>query len=34
MIEPMKPKLTLHQAELQDGDIVTIQRVIAEQEYV
>ncbi|KAF2663246.1 cysteine proteinase [Microthyrium microscopicum] len=32
MIEPMKPKLTLHQAELQDGDILTVQRVISESE--
>lgn len=32
MIEPMKPKITLQQAELQDGDIVTVQRALTEQE--
>ncbi|KZF20341.1 ubiquitin thiolesterase [Xylona heveae TC161] len=32
MIEPMKPKSTLHQAELQDGDIVCFQRSLSEKE--
>ena len=32
MIEPMKPKSTLHQAEIQDGDIVCFQRVLSEKE--
>lgn len=34
MIEPMKPKVTLQQAEIQDGDIVCFQRVLPEKEYV
>ena len=32
MIEPMKPKSTLHQAEIQDGDIVCFQQVLSERE--
>lgn len=32
MIEPMKPKSTLHQAEIQDGDIVCFQKVWSEKE--
>ncbi|KAL8772774.1 MAG: hypothetical protein Q9209_002119 [Squamulea sp. 1 TL-2023] len=32
MIEAMKPKLTLQQAEIQDGDIVCFQRVLSEKE--
>ncbi|KAI9807087.1 MAG: hypothetical protein M1825_005804 [Sarcosagium campestre] len=32
MIEPMKPKQTLHQAEIQDGDIICFQKVLSEQE--
>ena len=31
MIEPMKPKATLQQAEIQDGDIVCFQRVLPEK---
>ena len=31
MIEPMKPKSTLHQAEIQDGDIVCFQRILSEK---
>lgn len=32
MIEPMKPKATLQQAELQDGDIVCFQKVLSEKQ--
>lgn len=32
MIEPMKPKSTLHQAEIQDGDIVCFQQVLSEKD--
>ena len=32
MIEPMKPKATLQQAELQDGDIVCFQRAVSDKE--
>lgn len=32
MIEPMKPKATLQQAEIQDGDIVCFQRVLSEKQ--
>ena len=32
MIEPMKPKMTLQQAEIQDGDIVCFQKVLSDQE--
>ena len=32
MIEPMKPKSTLAQAEIQDGDIVCFQKAISEKE--
>ena len=32
MIEPMKPKSTLQQAEIQDGDIVCFQRVLSEKQ--
>jgi len=32
MIEPMKPKQTLAQSEIQDGDIITVQKVLSEKE--
>ena len=32
MIEPMKPKSTLHQAEIQDGDIVCFQQLLSEKQ--
>lgn len=32
MIEPMKPKFTLQQAEIQDGDIICFQRTLSEKE--
>ncbi|KAL9613274.1 MAG: hypothetical protein Q9167_002183 [Letrouitia subvulpina] len=32
MIEPMKPKSTLQQAEIQDGDIVCFQKTLSERE--
>lgn len=32
MIEPLKPKATLQQAEIQDGDIVCFQKALSEQE--
>ena len=32
MIEPMKPKATLQQAELQDGDIVCFQKILSEKQ--
>lgn len=32
MIEPMKPKFTLQQAEIQDGDIICFQRALSEKE--
>ena len=32
MIEPMKPKMTLQQAEIQDGDIVTFQKALNDQD--
>ncbi|KAF2746178.1 cysteine proteinase [Sporormia fimetaria CBS 119925] len=32
MIEAMKPKMTLQQAEIQDGDIITVQRVLSDTE--
>jgi hypothetical protein len=32
MVDPMKAKSTLSQAEIQDGDIVTVQRVVADKE--
>jgi ubiquitin carboxyl-terminal hydrolase 7 len=32
MIEAMKAKSTLSQAELQDGDVVTVQRVVTDKE--
>ena len=31
MIEPVKPKQTFHQAEIQDGDIICFQRTISDQ---
>ena len=31
-IEPMKPKSTLHQAEIQDGDIVCFQKILSERQ--
>lgn len=34
MIEPMKPKATLQQAEIQDGDIVCFQKQLTDKEYV
>lgn len=34
MIEPMKPKATLQQAEIQDGDIVCFQKQLSDKEYV
>ena len=34
MIEPMKPKSTLQQAEIQDGDIVCFQKQLTDQETV
>ena len=34
MIEPMKPKATLLQAEIQDGDIVCFQKQLSDKEYV
>ena len=32
MIEPMKPKVTFQQAEIQDGDIICFQRTLSDQE--
>jgi len=32
MIEPMKPKQTLAQSEIQDGDIITVQKVLSEKD--
>ena len=32
MIEPMKGKMTLQQAEIQDGDIVCFQKVLTDVE--
>lgn len=32
MIEPMKPKQTFSQAEIQDGDIICFQRQLSEKE--
>ena len=32
MIEPMKPKVTFQQAEIQDGDIVCFQKTLSDQE--
>ncbi|KAI9798682.1 MAG: hypothetical protein M1833_004671 [Piccolia ochrophora] len=32
MIEPMKPKQTLHQAEIQHGDVICFQKVLSEKE--
>ena len=32
MIEPMKPKQTLHQAEIQDGDVICFQKALTERE--
>lgn len=32
MIEPMKPKQTLNQAEIQDGDVICFQKVYPEKE--
>ena len=34
MIEPMKPKQSFHQAEIQDGDIVCFQKALSDKEYV
>lgn len=32
MIEPMKPKQTFNQAEIQDGDIICFQRAYTDKE--
>lgn len=32
MIEGMKPKVTLAQSEIQDGDIITVQRILSDKE--
>ncbi|KAF2703011.1 cysteine proteinase [Pleomassaria siparia CBS 279.74] len=32
MIEAMKPKVTLAQSEIQDGDIITVQRILSDKE--
>ncbi|KAF1813874.1 ubiquitin carboxyl-terminal hydrolase-like protein [Eremomyces bilateralis CBS 781.70] len=32
MIEPMKPKSTLYQSEIQDGDIITVQKNLSDKE--
>jgi len=32
MIELMKPKVSLAQSEIQDGDIITVQRTLSEKE--
>lgn len=32
MIEAMKPKMTLAQSEIQDGDIITVQRTLSDKE--
>ena len=32
MIEPMKPKQTLHQAEIQDGDVICFQKQLSDKE--
>lgn len=34
MIEPVSPKVTIAQAELQDGDIICFQRALPDSEYV
>jgi ubiquitin carboxyl-terminal hydrolase 7 len=34
MIEPIKSKQTLAQSEIQDGDIITVQKLYSEKEYV
>lgn len=34
MIEPIKGKQTLAQSEIQDGDIITVQKLLSEKEYV
>lgn len=34
MIEQMKPKVTLAQSEIQDGDIITVQKSLTEKECV
>jgi ubiquitin carboxyl-terminal hydrolase 7 len=34
MVDPMKPKQTFQQSEIQDGDIITFQKVWKESEYV
>lgn len=34
MIEPIKGKQTLAQSEIQDGDVITVQRVFSEKECV
>ena len=33
MIEPMKSKSTMQQAEIQDGDIVCFQKMLPDKEY-
>jgi ubiquitin carboxyl-terminal hydrolase 7 len=32
MIEPMKSKVTLQASEIQDGDIIAVQRLLTEKE--
>lgn len=32
MIEPMKPKMSLQASEIQDGDIITVQKTLSEKE--
>jgi hypothetical protein len=34
MIEPIKGKQTLAQSEIQDGDIITVQKSFSEKEYL
>ena len=34
MIEPMKPKASLAQSEIQDGDIITVQKSLSDKECV
>lgn len=34
MIEPIKSKQTLAQSEIQDGDIITVQKTYTDKEYV
>ena len=34
MIEAIRPKVTLATAEIQDGDIITVQKSLSDKEYV